>query len=110
MHHKNLTESFVIYRNPRRNLANDTGLFYIGNLCVSFDILQYNKQYPQLLPQAGDVICFMNTAPYAMDFKESETLMQPTAKKVALWEDGKESWRWAMDDKYMPINFSELEI
>jgi diaminopimelate decarboxylase len=108
MHHKNLTQSVVLYRNAARNKPNDEGLFYMGNLCVSYDILQYNKQFPDLTPQTDDVVCFLNTAPYAMDFNESTTLMQPIATKVAVWENN-EKWNWALDNKYIPIDFSGLE-
>lgn len=109
LNHKNLTQSVVLYRDEKKRLTNDNGIFYVGNLCVSYDILQYNKQYPQYIPAAGDIICFMNTAPYAMDFHESETLMQPMAKKAALWEDNS-VWRWALDEKYSPIDYTTLEI
>jgi diaminopimelate decarboxylase len=98
----------VLYRNAARNKPNDEGLFYMGNLCVSYDILQYNKQFPDLTPQTDDVVCFLNTAPYAMDFNESTTLMQPIATKVAVWENN-EKWNWALDNKYIPIDFSGLE-
>lgn len=109
LHHKNLTQSVVLYRNPAHNPKNDSGLYYMGNLCVSYDLLQYNKQFPDLIPQEGDIVCFINTAPYAMDFSESSTLMQPLATKVALW-DNNDKWNWALDDKYMPIHTSDLEI
>lgn len=109
LQHKNLTQSVVLHRDPSRNKPNHNGLYYIGNLCVSYDILQYNKQFPDLVPQAGDLVCFMNTAPYAMDFSESETLMQPLARKIALWSQD-DTWNWALDEKYMPVDFMNLEI
>jgi hypothetical protein len=43
-----------------------------------------------------------------MDFNESTTLMQPIATKVAVWENN-EKWNWALDNKYIPIDFSGLE-
>lgn len=100
--HKLLTSPVHIPRDQSRNQKNTKGLYYMGNLCVSYDILQYNKSYPDLLPLPGDLIAFCNTAPYIMDFVESETLMQPLAKKVAVWKDST-SLRWAMDDKYSAI-------
>jgi hypothetical protein len=38
-----------------------------------------------------------------MDFVESETLMQPLAQKVAVWPDQRGGFRWAQDDKYLPV-------
>jgi diaminopimelate decarboxylase len=49
------------------------------------------------------VVAFINTAPYMMDFTESETLMQPIAEKVAVWKEGNK-FKWAMDRKYLPVN------
>ena len=98
---RNLTESYVIYRSRKRQ-PNSAGLYYFGNLCTFHDILQYNKQYPELIPEAGDIVCFMNTAPYAMDFGESETLEHSLAMKVALWQIG-DQWKWALDKKYLPL-------
>jgi diaminopimelate decarboxylase len=100
---KNLTQSVVLHRNINTNETNDNGLYYNGNLCQSFDILQYNKQYPDFTPKTGDAICFINTASYMMDFNESETLQQPLGKKVAIWEKDNE-WHWALDEKYLPLN------
>lgn len=102
-HHKNLCSPVHIPKNPERNTPNHDGVYYVGNLCVSYDMLQYNKTYPALMPERGDVIAFINTAPYAMDFVESETLMQPMAKKVALWPGDDTSFRWAMDEQYLPL-------
>jgi diaminopimelate decarboxylase len=99
---KNLSQPVILYKDPSRNAINENGLFYTGNLCTSFDILQYNKQFPELVPQKDDVVVFINTAPYAMDFAESETLMQDTAKKVALWTENGQ-WHWTLDERYLPV-------
>lgn len=98
-HFKQLTEPFVISQDEGVMNTEGRGVYYIGNLCLSFDMLQYNKTYPAYLPQSGDLVAFMNTAAYMMDFTESETLMQPVAKKIALTqEDG--DWQWALDEHY----------
>lgn len=98
-HLRQLTEPHVVpYGNGVPNDGAE-GVFYMGNLCLSYDILQYNKTYPEFLPQIGDLVIFPNTAAYMMDFTESETLMQPTARKIALNEqDG--AWQWSEDSDY----------
>lgn len=98
-HLKQLTEPYIVpYGNGTPNDGAE-GVFYMGNLCLSYDILQYNKTYPEFLPQTGDLVTFPNTAAYMMDFTESETLMQPTARKIALIEqDG--AWQWNEDSDY----------
>lgn len=100
---KNLCEPVLVPRHQKENKSNFRGLYYVGNLCLSYDILQYNKIYPDILPEKGDVVAFINTAPYMMDFTESETLMQPIAEKVAVWKEGNK-FKWAMDQKYLPVN------
>lgn len=98
---KNLCEPVIIPRS--KNEKNDRGMYLVGNLCLAYDMIQYNKIYPDVLPAHGDVLAFINTAPYMMDFTESETLMHPVAEKVAVWQEG-ERYKWASDSKYMPIN------
>jgi len=100
---KNLCEPILIPRDIRNNKSNQRGCYFIGHLCLSYDILQYNKIYLDILPNIGDVIAFTNTAPYMMDFTESETLMHPVANKVALWQENNQ-FKWAMDEKYLPLN------
>ncbi|MFN3828392.1 MAG: pyridoxal-dependent decarboxylase [Micavibrio sp.] len=100
---KQLCDPVIIPRHPGRNQVNTRGVYYVGNLCVSYDILQYNKTYPDIMPELGDLVVFINTAAYMMDFVESETLMQPVAQKAAVWPDKQSGFRWAQDDKYLPI-------
>lgn len=99
---KILTSPIVVYQDSSLNEKIDDGVFYMGNLCLSYDLLQYNKTYPDFLPREGDVVAFPNTAAYAMDFAESESLMQPLAKKIAVTTDGKE-WLCSPDEDYKPI-------
>jgi diaminopimelate decarboxylase len=96
---KVLTEPLVISQREGVSNAEREGVYYIGNLCMSHDMLRYNKTYPDILPQSEDLVIFPNTAAYMMDFMESETLMQPVAKKIALTEnDG--AWQWTKDADY----------
>jgi diaminopimelate decarboxylase len=103
---KNLCEPIIIPRSRSTIEENRRGLYLIGNLCLAYDMIQYNKIYPDILPQRSDVVAFINTAPYMMDFTESETLMHPVAKKVSIWKKG-EHVQWAADDTYNPIDSYE---
>lgn len=103
---KNLCEPVIIPRS--KNEKNDKGMYLVGNLCLAYDMIQYNKIYPDVLPAQGDIVAFINTAPYMMDFTESETLMHPVAEKVAVWQEGGR-FKWAMDKQYLPINGHEEE-
>jgi diaminopimelate decarboxylase len=94
---KLLTEPMILYRDPAKNPDHAEGVYYMGNLCLAYDMIQYNKTYPAKLPQRDDVAVFLNTASYLMDFVESESLMQPVAKKIAVTNNG---GKWsAIEDK-----------
>ncbi len=104
MHSSNLkllTEPVLLPRNPSANKPYQGGVYYIGNLCVSYDIIQYNKTFPDHLPEAGDLVAFINTGPYIMDFIESETLHQRTADRVAVVDNGK-GFSFFQDHMYQP--------
>ncbi|PZP55139.1 MAG: pyridoxal-dependent decarboxylase [Micavibrio aeruginosavorus] len=98
-HFKRLTEPIVISQNGEKANLENEGVFYMGNLCLSYDMLQYNRTYPDYLPEAGDIVAFANTAAYMMDFTESETLMQPIAKKIAVVRSGR-AWKCIEDSEY----------
>jgi diaminopimelate decarboxylase len=74
-------------------------------LCVAQDVLQPNTVYPGFIPEHGDVVAFINTAPYLMDFIESEMLLQPTARKVAVLNRGG-IWKTVLDDEFSAVRFA----
>ncbi|PZQ48230.1 MAG: pyridoxal-dependent decarboxylase [Micavibrio aeruginosavorus] len=96
---KQLTEPVVLYRDETRNTAHTDGVYYMGNLCLAYDMIQYNKTYPAKLPKRDDVVVFSNTAAYLMDFVESESLMQPVARKIAVTKKMNQ-WSAAEDQNY----------
>lgn len=99
-HYKILCEPVILTPDTGRPAnAGNKGVYYIGNLCLSYDMLQYNKTYPNILPQTGDIVAFMNTAPYRMDFTESETLMQSVAQKIAVTNIN-DKWECVPDEDY----------
>lgn len=61
--------------------------FVAGNLCLDSDIICKNKVRLCRKPCIGDLICFVNTAGYFMDFSESKMLQHKIAKKYVIYED-----------------------
>jgi diaminopimelate decarboxylase len=96
---KLLTEPVVISRDDAAEKNDGEGVFYMGNLCLSYDMLQHNKTYPAVMPRADDLVVFINTAAYMMDFTESEILMQPIARKIAATFQNDE-WTTVPDEDY----------
>jgi diaminopimelate decarboxylase len=98
---KLMTDPVVLYRDQNRKPA-ENGVMYVGNLCLTHDMIQYHKTFPEFLPETGDVVAFINTAAYQMDFAETHVLQQRIAEKVAVVETDS-GFRWFRDDLYNPI-------
>ena len=88
--------------------SNGKGVFFIGNLCMENDIIFKRKIFIDKIPQSGDLIVFVNTAGYFMDFDQSHTIKQKIATKVvATFENGKTILY--MDENYEPLKCSKEE-
>jgi diaminopimelate decarboxylase len=98
---KLMTDPVVLYRGGDRKPA-ESGVLYVGNLCLTHDMIQYHKTFPDALPEAGDVVAFINTAAYQMDFAETHVLQQRVAEKIAVVET-ESGFRWFRDDLYNPV-------
>lgn len=98
---KLMTDPAVLYRDSDRERA-DTGVMYVGNLCLTHDMIQYHKTFPEFLPKTGDIVGFVNTAAYQMDFAETHVLQQRIATKVAVVETAEGKFRWFLDELYQP--------
>lgn len=59
--------------------------FIAGNLCMKSDMIARRKIYMPYEPHCGDLLIFINTAGYFMDFTESHMLMQPIAPKYVAY-------------------------
>lgn len=82
--------------------SNGKGVFFIGNLCMENDIIFKRKIFTDKIPQNGDLIVFVNTAGYFMDFDQSHTIKQKIATKVvATFGNGKIIFY--MDENYEPL-------
>ncbi|MEV5341303.1 Y4yA family PLP-dependent enzyme [Streptomyces sp. NPDC052676] len=72
-----------------------------GSLCLESDLITRRTVFLPRRPEPGDLMAFVNTAGYCMDFHATLAQRQPVARKVAAWqEDG--AWHWCLDDQYWP--------
>ncbi|MFG3661539.1 Y4yA family PLP-dependent enzyme [Streptomyces sp. NPDC047706] len=78
------------------------GVHLVGNLCLEADLITRRLVYLPRLPRAGDLLAFVNTAGYAMDFHAHQAQRQPTARTVAVTAAGG-TWRWCPDEDYWPL-------
>jgi diaminopimelate decarboxylase len=77
-------------------------VYFAGNLCLESDLITRHQVWIPRLPKPGDMVAFINTAGYFMDFSASEAIMHPIANKVAVFRD-KSGFGWALDENYDPL-------
>jgi diaminopimelate decarboxylase len=89
---------------PPEGAADGTpvGVHLVGNLCLEADLITRRLVFLPRLPRPGDLLAFVNTAGYVMDFHAHHAQRQPSARTVAVTEeDG--AWRWCPDENYWPL-------
>lgn len=99
---KLMTDPMILYRNDDRRPCTD-GVMYAGNLCLTHDMIQYHRTFPDFMPETGDIVAFINTAAYQMDFAETPVLQQRIAEKIAVTET-EGGFKWCRDELYNPLN------
>jgi diaminopimelate decarboxylase len=77
------------------------GVYLTGNLCLEDDFLTRRRVTLPREPAPGDLLAFVNTAGYFMDFAADHALMQPIAHTVAVYRDAG-GWSWCLDEQYWP--------
>ncbi|MFD6227597.1 Y4yA family PLP-dependent enzyme [Streptomyces sp. NPDC060232] len=87
---------------PATASGRPVGVHLAGNLCLESDLITRRTVFLPALPQPGDLLAFSNTAGYCMDFTATAAQQQPSARRVAVWEEGG-SWRWCLDERYWPV-------
>lgn len=76
--------------------------FIAGNLCSHGDFIMRRRVELKTTPKPGDLLAFVNTAGYNMDFAESVTLRQPIARKVAVTRR-EDLFHCVLDEEYDPL-------
>ncbi|MFI0765650.1 alanine racemase [Streptomyces sp. NPDC021218] len=102
--HGVLVDPVLLPRAP--GASHDVGpvpVHLFGNLCLESDLITRRSVYLPRRPAPGDLMAFVNTAGYCMDFHATHAQRQPVARKVAAWQDGNGEWRWCLDEQYWPI-------
>ncbi len=96
----------ILLRKVDRSVTDAAGVYLLGNLCLEADLLTRRKVFLPDQPRPGDLLAFVNTAGYFMDFSAGDALMQPNARTVAAYRDGGR-WRWCLDEQYWPVRTGE---
>ena len=96
-----LVDPLLLPKDGASRTPTDGGLYLVGNLCLENDLLFRHKVFLGALPEPGDLLAFVNTAGYYMDFAESSSIQHPVAAKVAVVRD-RRGFRWFADDLYRP--------
>lgn len=87
-------------------LKEKIGVYFVGNLCLEGDLIYKRKIFIDQIPKEGDLVVFINTAGYFMDFNYLDNFKTPVTNKVAVVEKNN-SFVFYMDDVYNPITSKE---
>ncbi|MGX6608050.1 Y4yA family PLP-dependent enzyme [Micromonosporaceae bacterium Da 78-11] len=99
--HGVLMDPVVIHRSGPAD-ERPAGVYLLGNLCLEADLITRRKVFLPSRPRPGDLLAFVNTAGYFMDFNAGAALRQPLARTVTVHHDDG-AWRWCLDEKYWPV-------
>ena len=105
----NLNEDNYVEFTKLKDKALNEGVYFIGNLCMENDILYKHKIKFNKLPKKGDLLVFINTAGYFMDFEESNTIMQNTARKIVVLNNKKE-FKSMLEERYDKFKQGESNV
>ncbi|MFD3745419.1 Y4yA family PLP-dependent enzyme [Nocardia sp. NPDC058633] len=98
--HAVLMDPILVSRTPGAD--EPVGVYLTGNLCLEDDFITRRQVTLPRVPVAGDLLAFVNTAGYFMDFAADHALMQPIARKVAVYP-AEGGWTWCLDEQYWPV-------
>ncbi len=94
---------FSCYEQPVEGYLPEQGVYFVGNLCQEHDVIYRHKTFLPRLPRRDDLVVFVNTAAYHMDFNESASIGHPTAKKLVVVATGATTFRLYEDHLYHPL-------
>ncbi|GGQ73281.1 type III PLP-dependent enzyme domain-containing protein [Couchioplanes azureus] len=100
--HGVLMDPVVVHRGSRA-ADRPVDVYLFGNLCLEADLVTRRRVSLPSRPRPGDLLAFVNTAGYFMDFSATHALRQPIGRKVAMYRDGG-AWRWCLDEQYWPLH------
>ncbi|WP_175408432.1 Y4yA family PLP-dependent enzyme [Streptomyces sp. TRM64462] len=87
---------------PDDGVERPVGVYILGNLCLESDLISRRTVFLPRAPRPGDLLAFVNTAGYFMDFTADHAMRQPVARKAAVHQDAAGAWRWCLDEQYWP--------
>jgi len=104
-----IVDPVVLYRNPPERGAHlDHRIFFAGALCRETDLIYRHVTFLPKQPEVGDLIAFVNTAAYYMDFGTSSDIMHPPARKIAVVAN-KSRYVSFLDSEYEPFTWRFYE-
>lgn len=111
--HGVLMDPLVLPRDPGSGeAAGAVAVHLMGDLCLEADLITRRTVFLPRLPRPGDLLSFVNTAGYCVDFGATHAQQQPVARKVAVHrQDGRSQdgpWRWCLDEEYWPLDRTGL--
>ncbi len=92
-------DPIVLNQNPSDSAPGNFGVYFAGNLCLESDLVYRHKTFLAQLPEPGDLVVFVNTSGYFMDFSATNSMMEPIARKVAV-KQRNNRFEWVLDEQF----------
>lgn len=89
----------ILIKHPKNQNQKPSSAFLVGNLCMENDFIFKRKIFFEQTPENDDLLIFINTAGYFMDFQASNTTMQDIAQKIIITKSN----NFYLDENYDPI-------
>ena len=94
-------DPILIKRQPAESEKSVT-VHLVGNSCLETDVISWRPIALMALPERGDLLCFINTAGYQMDFIESAVHKKPKPERLVAFKLN-DQWFWTPDSKHSGI-------
>jgi diaminopimelate decarboxylase len=81
------------------NNQQQSEVYFVGNLCLENDVIFKRKIALSCLPKAGDIVVFINTAAYSMDFSTAPFIHYDLPKRIIAVEKNN-NFYFCEDEEY----------
>ncbi|MBN8550030.1 MAG: hypothetical protein J0M12_12000 [Deltaproteobacteria bacterium] len=101
-----MTDPILIARSERPAAAFEG--YVVGNMCREEDIITKRRIPFAKVPEEGDLLCFVNTAPYNCDFEDASPHLHPRTTRIVAWKTAAK-WSLCAEEFYDPYGMDNNE-
>jgi len=80
-----------------------------GNLCLESDMVAWRRVPFCHIPRRGDLLAFVNTAGYQMDFVETRMHQMPLPHRIIMYQRDN-NWQWKLDEQFSALDLLDRDV